>query len=69
MRTPAALELAIQRLQLMRREREQTPPPKTHESLVPLLTASAECVAIDAALDALRRELKVAKLQVEWAAS
>ncbi len=69
MRTQASIELAIHRLELMRREREQTPPPKTHESLIGILTASAEAVALDAALDALHRELKVAKLQVEWAAS
>lgn len=59
-RTPAGLELAIKRLELMRERCNQTPPPKTHESMVPLLTANAEAVALTVAIEALRRELRAA---------
>jgi hypothetical protein len=58
-RTPEQLELALKRLRLMREERVRTATP-VEGNLVPLLTASAECVALDAAMDALWEQLREA---------
>ena len=68
-RTPEAIELAIRRLAQMRLERERIPQPAPGESHARLLLASCEAIALDAAIDALKaqlRETEVPALGVQW---
>jgi len=56
--SPEQLQTTIDRLQRMRHERVMTATPAADGSLVPLLTAGAECAAIDTCIRLLKRELQ-----------